>query len=137
MQVMCCRVLAEPREPLSWRLNRFSALRCPRPPMIATIKGRPSPPARANDLEVPPTPSHIGKGFGGVDALTCQRSPMFAGSVDALTITDLQAQIELFCKERVAVLQLCSPVEAPTICTWRKMMMKGRLEIKSLYSYQR
>src|SRR5207253_2523369 len=33
------------------------------PPMIATINGSPSKPARTNDCGVPPTPIHIGKGF--------------------------------------------------------------------------
>src|SRR5260370_240773 len=33
------------------------------PPMIATISGRPSIPARANDAGVPPTPIQMGTGF--------------------------------------------------------------------------
>ena len=33
------------------------------PPMIATINGSPSAPARTNDCGVPPTPSQIGNGF--------------------------------------------------------------------------
>src|SRR5580704_7755688 len=33
------------------------------PPMIATMRGSPSMPARTKDSGVPPTPTHMGNGF--------------------------------------------------------------------------
>ena len=50
------------RSPVSRYRSTSERKRCVCPPMIATIKGSPSAPARAKDCGVPPTPSYIGNG---------------------------------------------------------------------------
>src|SRR5258708_17666403 len=42
----------------------------------------------------------------GIDALSGQGSPVFAGPVHVLVLADLQQQIELLRKERIVILQL-------------------------------
>ena len=77
--------------------------------MMAMASGRPSAPARATDCGVPPEAIQTGKRVlqrARVDALSGERSAMFAAPYGLRLGADAQEEGELFGKERIVVVEL-------------------------------
>ena len=79
------------------------------PPMIATVSGNPSIPARTNEFGVPPTPNRIGStGCTGRGHTPCPLSEARCLPSQWILhlVAELQQQVELLREELVVVLQV-------------------------------
>jgi hypothetical protein len=79
------------------------------PPIIATIRGSPSVPARTNDSGVPPTPTQIGRGFCSgtrINCLSSERSAMLPRPVNMCVVANLEEKTQFFSVVLVDVFSL-------------------------------